>query len=78
MIDGSMTSKTGRAAREKAIEDMRNGKKHFLFASYSLAKEMCIRDSMETVNAHEAIVTDINGDKIRVIYDRGAVHEIEM
>ena len=26
---------------------------------------------METVNAHEAIVTDINGDKIRVIYDRG-------
>ena len=39
MIDGSMTSKAGRAAREKAIEDMRNGKKHFLFASYSLAKE---------------------------------------
>ena len=33
---------------------------------------------METVNAHEAIVTDINGDKIRVIYDRGAVYEIEM
>ena len=33
---------------------------------------------METVNAHEAIVTDINGDKIRVVYDRGTVYEIEM
>lgn len=39
MIDGSMTSKTARAARAQAIEDMRQGKKHFLFASYSLAKE---------------------------------------
>ena len=26
-------------AREQAIENMRNGKKHFLFASYGLAKE---------------------------------------
>jgi len=33
---------------------------------------------METVNAHEAIVMDINGDKIRVVYDKGAVYEIEM
>lgn len=39
MIDGSMTSKKGKAQRNKAIEDMRNGKKHFLFASYRLAKE---------------------------------------
>lgn len=39
MIDGSMTSKKGKAQREQAIEDMRNGKKHFLFASYRLAKE---------------------------------------
>lgn len=39
MIDGSMTSKAARAARIQAIEDMRNGNKHFLFASYSLAKE---------------------------------------
>lgn len=39
MIDGKMTSKRGRAAREGAIEDMRSGKKHYLFASYSLAKE---------------------------------------
>ena len=34
-----MTSKRARAAREQAIEDMRAGRKHFLFASFSLAKE---------------------------------------
>ena len=39
MIDGKMTSKRARAERIKAIEDMRSGKKHFLFASFSLAKE---------------------------------------
>ena len=39
MIDGSMTTKKGKAEREQAIEDMRNGKKRYLFASYSLARE---------------------------------------
>lgn len=39
MVDGKMTSKRGKAQREKAIEDMRAGKKHFLFATYALAKE---------------------------------------
>ena len=39
MIDGSMTSKSAREAREQAIEDMREGRKHFLFASFTLAKE---------------------------------------
>lgn len=39
MVSGKMTSKTGKAAREKAIEDMRTGRKRFLFATYSLAKE---------------------------------------
>lgn len=39
VIDGTMTSKKGKAEREQAIEDMRTGKKHFLFASYKLAKE---------------------------------------
>lgn len=39
MIDGSMTSRAARAKRERAIEDMRAGRKHYLFASYSLAKE---------------------------------------
>lgn len=39
MISGKMTSKTGKAEREKAIEDMRSGAKKYLFATYSLAKE---------------------------------------
>ena len=39
MIDGSMTTKKGKAEREKAIEEMRSGKKRYLFASYRLAKE---------------------------------------
>ena len=39
MISGKMTTKKGKAEREKAIEDMREGKKKYLFATYSLAKE---------------------------------------
>lgn len=39
MISGKMTTKKGKAEREKAIEDMRSGKKKYLFATYSLAKE---------------------------------------
>lgn len=38
-INGKMTSKKARAEREQALEDMRTGKKKYLFASYSLAKE---------------------------------------
>lgn len=39
MIDGKMTSKTAKAKRIQAVEDMRSGKIHYLFASFSLAKE---------------------------------------
>lgn len=39
MVSGKMTSKSGKAQREKAIEDMRTGEKKYLFATYSLAKE---------------------------------------
>ena len=39
MISGKMTTKKGKADREQAIEDMRTGKKKYLFATYSLAKE---------------------------------------
>ena len=39
MIDGHMTSKKARADRVMAMENRRTGKNHFLFASYSLAKE---------------------------------------
>ena len=38
-INGKMTSKKAKAEREHAIEDMRQGKKKYLFASFSLAKE---------------------------------------
>jgi superfamily II DNA or RNA helicase len=38
-INGKMQSKAAKAEREQAIEDMRTGKKKYLFASYSLAKE---------------------------------------
>ena len=39
MIDGKMTSKAAKVFRKQAIDEMRGGKKHFLFASYRLAKE---------------------------------------
>ena len=39
MISGKMVSKKGKAEREQALEDMRTGKKNYLFATYSLAKE---------------------------------------
>ena len=39
MVDGKMTSKKAKAMREQAIEDMRQGRKRYLFATFSLAKE---------------------------------------
>ncbi len=39
MVSGKMTSKKGKQEREQAIEDMRTGKKKYLFATYSLCKE---------------------------------------
>ena len=38
-INGSMTSKKAKQERQDAIEKMRNKEEHYLFASYSLAKE---------------------------------------
>ena len=39
MISGKMTTKKGKAEREQALEDMRTGKKKYLFATYNLARE---------------------------------------
>ena len=39
MVSGKMTTKKGKAEREQAIEEMRTGKKKYLFATYTLAKE---------------------------------------
>lgn len=38
-INGKMQSKAAKAERAQALEDMRTGKKRFLFATYSLSKE---------------------------------------
>lgn len=39
LISGNMTTKKGKAEREQAIDDMRTGRKKYLFATYQLAKE---------------------------------------
>lgn len=39
MVSGKMTSKAAKATRDSAIEDMRKGKKKYLFATYALSKE---------------------------------------
>lgn len=39
IITGKMTSITGKKARVQALDDMRDGKKKYLFATYKLAKE---------------------------------------
>jgi len=39
MVSGRMTTTKGKAKREKSIEEMRQGTKKYLFATYALAKE---------------------------------------
>ena len=61
-----MTSKAGKAKREQAISDMRSGRKKYLFATYSLAKEgldiPCLeRLYMATPQKDYAIVTQSIG-----------------
>lgn len=73
MISGKMTSKAGKAEREKAIEDMRQGKKLYLFATYSLAKEgldiPCLeRLYLTTPQKDYAVVTQSIG-RIARVYD---------
>lgn len=71
MISGKMTSKKGKAEREQAIEDMRTGKKKYLFATYSLAKEgldiPCLeRLFMATPQKDYAVITQSIGRIARV------------
>lgn len=66
MVSGKMTSKAGKAKREQAIFDMRCGRKKYLFATYSLAKEgldiPCLeRLYMATPQKDYAIVTQSIG-----------------
>lgn len=71
MISGKMTSKKGKAEREQAIEDMRTGRKKYLFATYSLAKEgldiPCLeRLFMVTPQKDYAVITQSIGRIARV------------
>lgn len=71
MVSGKMTSKKGKAEREQAIEDMRTGKKKFLFATYSLAKEgldiPCLeRLYMATPQKDYAVITQSIGRIARI------------
>ena len=66
MVSGKMTTKKGKAEREQAIEDMRNGTKKYLFATYSLAKEgldiPCLeRLYMATPQKDYAVITQAIG-----------------
>lgn len=71
MVSGKMTTKKGKAEREQAIEDMRTGKKKYLFATYSLAKEgldiPCLeRLFLTTPQKDYAVVTQSIGRIARV------------
>lgn len=71
MISGKMTTKKGKAEREQAIEDMRIGRKRYLFATYSLCKEgldiPCLsRLFMTTPQSDYAVVVQSIGRVARV------------
>lgn len=71
MVSGKMTTKKGKEDREKAIDDMRKGKKKYLFATYSLAKEgldiPCLeRLFLTTPQADYAVITQSIGRIARV------------
>ncbi len=76
MISGKMTTKKGKAEREKALEDMRSGKKKYLFATYSLAKEgldiPCLeRLYLATPQKDYAVVTQSIGRIARTFPGKG-------
>ena len=76
MVSGTMTTKKGKAEREQAIEDMRTGKKRYLFATYSLAKEgldiPCLeRLYMATPQKDYAVITQSIGRIARTSPSKG-------
>lgn len=71
MISGKMTTKKGKAEREQVLEDMRSGKKKYLFATYNLCKEgldiPCLeRLFMTTPQKDYAVITQSIGRIARV------------
>ena len=76
MVSGKMTTKKGKLEREKAIEDMREGKKKYLFATYSLAKEgldiPCLdRLFLTTPQKDYAVITQSIGRIARAFEGKG-------
>lgn len=76
MISGKMTTKKGKAQREQALDDMRSGKKKYLFATYSLAKEgldvPCLeRLYLTTPQKDYAVVTQSIGRIARTCEGKG-------
>lgn len=68
MISGKMTTKKGKAEREQAIEDMREGKKKYLFATYSLAAE-----GMDIPNLERLFMASPVKDYVRVTQSVGRI-----
>ena len=81
-INGKMQSKKAKAERKQAIEDMRTGRKKFLFASYSLSKEgldipRLDRLFLASPAKYSAVITQAvgrvrrvaDGKEIPVVYD---------
>lgn len=68
MVSGKMTTKKGKLEREKAIEDMREGKKKYLFATYSLAAE-----GMDIPNLERLFMTTPVKDYARVTQSIGRI-----
>ncbi len=76
MISGKMTTKKGRIERERALEDMRQGRKTILFATYALAKEgldipRLDRLYLTTPQKDYAVITQSIGRIARVFPGKG-------
>lgn len=76
MIDGKMTTKKAKALREQAIEEMRQGRKRYLFATYSLAKEgldipRLDRLYLTTPQKDYAVITQSIGRIARTFEEKG-------
>lgn len=75
MISGNMTTKKAKEMRDRALEDMRSGKKKYLFATYTLAKEGLDIPRLErlyltTPQSDFAVVTQSIGRIARTFEDK--------
>ena len=76
IVDGGMTSKKAKVQREQAIEDMRQGKKRYLFATYALAREgldipRLDRLYLTTPHQHSGVIVQSIGRIARTFEGKG-------